>query len=254
MMRTLAQTGNGWMTFKDKSNRAATRPRSRAARCTCRTCAPRSSRSPPRTRWRCATSARSTSPHVVVQDDGRASFDFDKLDAHGAHRGAPARSRDRPELLPHRLGARLQLRWRPVGLGVMGLQDVFFQLRLAFDAPEARALSQRSPRRSTSTRCRPPASWPPRRPLTPAFGETRAARGELQFDAWGVTPSRPVRWDALRARIRATACATRCWWPSRPPRRSRRSPAATSASSRRCRTCSSARRCRATSSRSTATW
>ena len=35
------------------------------------------------------------------------------------------------------------LRWRPVGLGVMGLQDVFFQMRLAFDAPEARALSKR---------------------------------------------------------------------------------------------------------------
>ena len=34
-------------------------------------------------------------------------------------------------------------RWRPVGLGLMGLQDVFFQLRLPFDAPEARALSQR---------------------------------------------------------------------------------------------------------------
>ena len=34
-------------------------------------------------------------------------------------------------------------RWRPVGLGVMGLQDVFFQMRLPFDAPEARALSKR---------------------------------------------------------------------------------------------------------------
>src|SRR5690606_34737833 len=37
----------------------------------------------------------------------------------------------------------------------------------------------------------------------PAFADTRAARGELQFDAWGVSPSQPERWDALRARIRA---------------------------------------------------
>ena len=32
-------------------------------------------------------------------------------------------------------------RWRPVGLGVMGLQDVFFALRLPFDSPAARELS-----------------------------------------------------------------------------------------------------------------
>ena len=33
--------------------------------------------------------------------------------------------------------------WRPVGLGLMGLQDVFFALRLPFDSPEARELSTR---------------------------------------------------------------------------------------------------------------
>jgi ribonucleoside-diphosphate reductase alpha chain len=37
----------------------------------------------------------------------------------------------------------------------------------------------------------------------PAFAETRAARGELQFEAWGVTPESPERWEALRALIRA---------------------------------------------------
>ena len=36
----------------------------------------------------------------------------------------------------------------------------------------------------------------------PSFDETRAARGELQFDAWGVKPEDTARWDALRARIR----------------------------------------------------
>jgi ribonucleoside-diphosphate reductase alpha chain len=35
----------------------------------------------------------------------------------------------------------------------------------------------------------------------PAFDETRAARGELQFDAWGVTPENVAAWDALRAQI-----------------------------------------------------
>jgi ribonucleoside-diphosphate reductase alpha chain len=35
-----------------------------------------------------------------------------------------------------------------------------------------------------------------------AFAETRAARGELQFDAWGVVPDNAERWDALRERIK----------------------------------------------------
>src|SRR4029079_6926297 len=34
-------------------------------------------------------------------------------------------------------------RWRNIGLGVMGLQDVFFQMRLAFDSNEARKIAAR---------------------------------------------------------------------------------------------------------------
>ena len=46
MMRTLAQTGNGWMTFKDACNAQVQPDRAATAAtwCTCRTCAPRSSR------------------------------------------------------------------------------------------------------------------------------------------------------------------------------------------------------------------
>ena len=45
MMRTLAQTGNGWMTFKDTSQpRVQPDGAGRATSCTCRTCARRSSR------------------------------------------------------------------------------------------------------------------------------------------------------------------------------------------------------------------
>jgi ribonucleoside-diphosphate reductase alpha chain len=36
----------------------------------------------------------------------------------------------------------------------------------------------------------------------PNFQETRAAAGVLQFDLWGVTPTDPARWEALRERVR----------------------------------------------------
>ena len=36
----------------------------------------------------------------------------------------------------------------------------------------------------------------------PSFADTRAASGELQFDAWNVVPDDSERWDALRERIK----------------------------------------------------
>ena len=120
----------------------------RATSCTSRTCAPRSSRS--RRRRDGGLQPRLDQPRRAR--DRRTAFDFDEARAHGAHRGAPARPRDRPQLLPDRRSRRASnLRWRPVGLGLMGLQDVFFQLRLPFDCRRgARAVDAASPRRSTS--------------------------------------------------------------------------------------------------------
>src|SRR5262249_28036016 len=92
-------------------------------------------------------------------------------------------------------------RWRPVGLGVMGLQDVFFTLRLPFDAPEARALSRKIQEEiyfhALSASCALAAEFGPH----PSFAETRAAEGILQFDAWGVTPENKLRWTDLRDKV-----------------------------------------------------
>ena len=49
-------------------------------------------------------------------------------------------------------------RWRPVGLGVMGLQDVFFQLRWPSTHPKRASSPPGSRKRSTTTPCPPPAN------------------------------------------------------------------------------------------------
>ena len=91
--------------------------------------------------------------------------------------------------------------WRPVGMGLMGLQDVFFQLGLPFDHPKARTLSARISEEIyfnalwASTELAE-ASGP-----HPNFNITRAAAGDLQFDLWGVEPTDPARWETLRERI-----------------------------------------------------
>ncbi len=96
------------------------------------------------------------------------------------------------------------MRWRPVGLGLMGLQDVFFQLRLAFDAPAARALSAKISEEIYYHALSASVDLAEEKGAHAAFKETRAYQGELQFDAWGVTPSDPVRWNSLRMRIEKT--------------------------------------------------
>jgi ribonucleoside-diphosphate reductase alpha chain len=91
--------------------------------------------------------------------------------------------------------------WRPVGMGLMGLQDVFFKLGLPFDSDEARTLSSR-----ISEEIYFNALWASTE-LAEAAGPhenyalTRAARGDLQFDLWDVEPTDTARWDTLRVRI-----------------------------------------------------
>jgi ribonucleoside-diphosphate reductase alpha chain len=92
-------------------------------------------------------------------------------------------------------------RWRPVGLGIMGLQDVFFQLRLAFDSPEAQYLSARIQEEIYYQALVASCDLAEKHGPHPAFPETRLADGKLQFDLWGVKPADEARWDLLRDRI-----------------------------------------------------
>jgi ribonucleoside-diphosphate reductase alpha chain len=94
------------------------------------------------------------------------------------------------------------MRWRPVGLGVMGLQDVFFQSRLAFDSAQARELSSRIAETIYFHALRASMELAREHGAHDAFADTRAARGELQFDGWGVTPSTALPWNDLREEIR----------------------------------------------------
>ena len=97
-------------------------------------------------------------------------------------------------------------KWRPVGLGLMGLQDVLFKKGLAFDSADAKELS-----RTISAHIYFHALWASTDLAEvngphEAYAGTRAAKGDLQFDLWdrsngGVTPPAELDWDALRGRV-----------------------------------------------------
>jgi ribonucleoside-diphosphate reductase alpha chain len=95
-------------------------------------------------------------------------------------------------------------RWRPVGLGVMGLQDVFFRLRLPFDSPAARELSTRIAERVMLAAYETSAELAERHGPPPGWPATRTARGVLHPDHYaGALAGSPwrTRWQALRTRV-----------------------------------------------------
>jgi ribonucleoside-diphosphate reductase alpha chain len=199
MMRTLAQTGNGWMTFKDKCNKASNQ-----------TAKPGNviHLSNLCTEILEVTSAEETavcnlgSINLSHHLDEDSFFDFDKL---AETVRLAVRQLDRVidlNFYPIESARRGNLRWRPVGLGVMGLQDVFFKLRLAFDSEAARTLSARIAETIYYHALETSVELAEERGRHPSFGETRAAQGELQFDAWNIQPADQDRWNLLRERIR----------------------------------------------------
>jgi ribonucleotide reductase alpha subunit len=134
---------------------------------------------------------------------GSEGFDFDKL-AHTVE--LAVRQLDRVidlNFYPIATARTSNLRWRPVGLGLMGLQDVFFKLRLPFDSAQARALSRRISEEVYFHALRASVNLAREHGAHPSFSETRAAVGELQFDAWDVTPSDSLPWRELIAQIHA---------------------------------------------------
>ena len=83
----------------------------------------------------------------------------------------------------------------------MGLQDVFFQLGLAFDSAEARELSTRIQEEIYYHALVASGELAERNGAHENFPDTRLAEGKFQFDLWNVTPSDTSRWDTLRQRI-----------------------------------------------------
>ncbi len=200
MMRTMAQTGNGWMTFKDAANRKSNqtaRPENVVHLSNlCTEIIEVTSES--------ETAVCNLGSINVARYIKDGEFDYEKL-----HRNVRLAVRQLDKVIdlnyyaiPSTAGS--NNRWRNIGLGVMGLQDVFFQMRLPFDSDDARKMSARVQEEIYFAALDASSDLAVERGVHPAFLETRAAHGDLQFDFWGVTPDDMTRWNALREKIMAT--------------------------------------------------
>ncbi|MGC4853529.1 ribonucleoside-diphosphate reductase subunit alpha [Micromonospora sp. DT4] len=198
MMRTLAQTGNGWMTFKDAANRLCnqTAEPGNVVHLS-NLCTEIIEVSSDAETAVCNLGSVNVAAHLT--DHG---IDWERLRA--TVRTAVT-FLDRVidiNYYPTPQAAASNPRWRPVGLGLMGLQDVFFALRLPFDAPAARELSTRISEELYLTALETSADLARRFGAHPAFAQTRAARGDMQPDLWGIEGTQTARWTALRQQVR----------------------------------------------------
>ena len=200
MLRSLAQTGNGWMTFKDRSNATSNQTaRPENVIHLSNLCTEILEVTNENETAVCNLGSVNLARHVV---DG--VFDFDKLSS--TVRTAVRQLNRVIDLnfYPIATAKTANVKWRPVGLGVMGLQDVFFKLRLPFDSDEARALSTRIQEEIYFHALSQSNEIAERDGAHPGFDESRAANGELQFDYWpAATPNgKDERWAELRAKIK----------------------------------------------------
>lgn len=204
MMRSLAQTGNGWMTFKDASNEK---------------CNQTGEASDDGTANVVHLSNLCTEIIEVTNQDETAvcnlgslnlgefvdattgEFDFDRL-AETVTLVVPFLDRVIDiNYYPTEEAGYSNNKWRPVGLGIMGLQDVFFKKGLAFDSPEARALSARISEEIYLNALLASTELAEEFGPHETYDRTRASKGDLQFDLWNVEPTQTERWDGVRERV-----------------------------------------------------
>jgi ribonucleoside-diphosphate reductase alpha chain len=214
MMRTLAQTGNGWITFKDASNEKCNQTGELNDDGTPRVvhlsnlCTEILEVTDQANTAVCNLGSLNLGAYVVPGPGGSTVFDYARL-GEVVRQVVPFLDRVIDiNYYPTTEAEYSNHKWRPVGLGVMGLQDVFFKQGLAFDSADAKDLS-----RTISAHIYFHALWASTELAEQhgphdAFEGTRAAKGQLQFDLWdtangGVTPPAELDWDGLRERIAA---------------------------------------------------
>jgi ribonucleoside-diphosphate reductase alpha chain len=202
MMRTLAQTGNGWMTFKDATN----------ARCNqtagtgnvvhlSNLCTEITEVTTDAETAVCNLGSINLARHLTTAE-GQVTVDWARL-RDTVRTAVPFLDRVIDlTFYPSKEAAASNPRWRPVGLGVMGLQDVLFALRLPFDSGAARDVTARIAEEIYLTALEASATLADHYGPHPEFAQTRAAAGQLQPDLWGVSGTQQPRWETLRKRIR----------------------------------------------------
>lgn len=200
MLKYLGQTGNGWMTFKDTCNVKSNQTlKAENVIHLSNLCTEILEVTNSEETAVCNLGSINLSQYVKNK-----KFDFELL---AKNVRKVVRYLDRVidiNFYPIDQAQKSNKKWRPVGLGVMGLQTLFFKLKLSFDEDEARELSRKIQEEIYYNALVASAELAEEEGAHPNFKDTRASEGLLQFDFWNVEPTNPLRWTQLKNKIKKT--------------------------------------------------
>lgn len=199
MMRMLATTGQGWMTFKDTANKKANQVSGTNIIHSSNLCTEIMEVSNDEDTAVCNLGSINLANHFR---DG--AIDWDSLE--NTVRLAVTQL---DNVIDHNFYTIPQtkssnMKWRPIGLGVMGLQDIFFKLGMAFDDPYCQelqakifefihyhALDTSSDLAISKGKCE-------------MFNDTKTSLGTIQPDLWNgvVYSDLGLHWSELRDKIK----------------------------------------------------
>ena len=234
MMKTLAETGNGWMTFKDtcnvRCNSAVDGYVVHSSNLCTEIVEPTFAGNKQRIKRDEYTPAQAESSRVIGYDpatdelevmmDGEVAVcnlgsvnlakyvtaegkvDYRKLRKNVA---TAVKFLDRVidrNFYPVPEAKNSNMHWRPVGLGLMGWQDMLFQLRMPFDGQEAVNLAAKIQEEiyfvALKTSCDLAKKYGAHRD----FAKTHAAQGKFQFELANSPFVADAKWNELREEIK----------------------------------------------------
>lgn len=200
MMKTLAETGNGWMNFKDPCNRKGNQ-----------TLDPENiiHLSNLCTEILEVTSDKETAVCNLgsiniknYYDRTSKSIDWDKLAKNVSLAVTFLDKVIDINFYPISQAKKSNNIWRPIGLGLMGLQDLFFEMEIPFASKQAKEVTAKIQEEiyyhALSTSC----DLAKKLGAHKSFSKTRASQGILQFDLWNVKPQDEKRWNNLKEKIK----------------------------------------------------
>lgn len=203
MMQSLAETGNGWLCFKDKANlrSAQTGKAGRVIRSSnlCTEILEIASQTET-----AVCNLGSVNLPTFVKADG--TFDFDGL---RKVVDVAVRFLDRVvdiNFYPTNEAKHSNSSWRPIGLGVMGLQDALFKLRLPFASAAAKKLSSRISETIYYQAVTTSMNLAKKHGSFTEFKNSRYAQGQLQVqladELQGQMPEFHFDWNALAEQVK----------------------------------------------------
>lgn len=198
MMQTLAETGNGWLCFKDKANlRSAQTGKPGNVIHSSNLCTEILEVTDPNQTAVCNLGSLNLSSFVTEQ----GTFDFERLKVITEK---AMKFLDRVvdlNFYPTPESKHSNSKWRPVGLGIMGLQDVLFKMRLPFAGAEAKALSSKISETVYYHALKASMDLAEAAAPFETFKDSRYANGELQVQLakrlQAVMPETNFDWDQM---------------------------------------------------------